>query len=68
MNTVKIFPLESFTIYGILRRSKATNLVWPDPIFVQGHYRLQYKSPTRRGSGPVHRPDWNRDHHCGGGC
>ena len=35
------------------------NLTWPDPIFAQGRYRFQYKRPTRKGSGLVHRPDWN---------
>ena len=45
-----------------------TSLTWPDPIFAQGRYRLQCKCPARKGSGPVHRPDWNRDHHRGGGC
>ena len=44
------------------------SLTWPDPIFVQGRYRLQYKHPAQKGSGPVHRPDWNRNHHHGGGC
>ena len=44
------------------------SLAWPDTIYAQGHYRLQYKRPARKGSGPVHRPDWNRDYHRGGGC
>ena len=44
------------------------SLSWPDPIFTQGRYRLQYKRPAQKGSGPVHRLDWNRDHHRGGGC
>ena len=35
------------------------SFAWPAPIFTQGHYRLQYKFPAQKGSGPVHRPDWN---------
>ena len=26
---------------------KETNLVWPDPLIVQGVYRLQYKHPAQ---------------------
>ena len=33
------------------------SLAWPDPIFMQGCYRLQYKLPAQKGSGLVHRPD-----------
>ena len=27
-----------------------SGLTWPDPIFVQGRYHLQYKHPTRKGA------------------
>ena len=30
------------------------SLAWPDPLFAQGRYRLQYKRPARIGSGTVH--------------
>ena len=31
----------------------------PDLIIMQGHYYLQYKHSVQKGSGLVHRPDWN---------
>ena len=42
-----------------------TSLTWPDPIFAQGHDRLQYKHSPQKESVLVHGPDWNQDHHCG---
>ena len=50
-----------------LDKMEKSSLAWPDPIFAQGRHRLQYKRPARKGSGPVHRPNWNRDYHRGGG-
>ena len=44
------------------------NLMWPDPLLVQGCHRLQYKRLAQKESGLVHRLDWNQDHHRGGGC
>ena len=29
------------------------SFAWPDPIFVQGRYRFQYKHPMRKGFGIV---------------
>ena len=31
-----------------LQHCMASSLAWPDPIFVQGHYRFQYKRPAQK--------------------
>ena len=31
---------------GDFEMTLCSSLTWPDPIFVQGHYRLQYKRPS----------------------
>ena len=36
-----------YIIYG---ETDETSLAWPDPIFVQGRYHLQYKRPARKRS------------------
>ena len=38
--------MEIMEFYSLIK----ANLVWPDHIFAQGHYRFQYKLPAQKGS------------------